>query len=101
MSNIQNKIDLMYSGDTEEIVSNVNSDIPILVANAIIAGTKKCLKNSVFLDAIQNKVTNSDITFFGMPLSDIAIASLDILGINKYKGNDDNILKLIHSGFNF
>ena len=84
----------MYNGDVSAILDGIYSDSPILVLNAILAGTRMELRSDVFVYGVE-QATNNDSTLLNLSISQCAHASLDILGIRKYTGEDNNILALI------
>lgn len=100
MNDIQVKIDEMHSGIVEAIMQGISSDTPIVILNAIISGTKLGLKNNVFVEGIKKAKANKEI-LMGIPLKEFAIASLEILGIEKYLGDSKRIKDLIKCEFNF
>lgn len=100
MSDIQAEIDKMHNGSIESIMKGISSDIPIVILNAIIAGTRLELKNIVFTEGI-NKTKRSAEVLLGVPIRNFAIASLDVLGIEKYLGDDIRIKELIDCKFRF
>lgn len=97
----QEIINKMSSGNFEAILYGAHSNIPILNLNAIIFGTKYLLKDTDFINIIKSSFLNSNITFFGVEIKKIATASLHLLGVKKYTGEDHFIKELIDSKFNF
>lgn len=92
-------IDLMASGNEEAIILGINSITPILNMNAIIFGAKFKCTNKIFVDALSNRFIRSPVTLMGNEISQFALAALDVIGIQKYYGNDEFIIKLIKSNF--
>lgn len=84
----------------EKIMKDIASEVPFAVLNAIIDGTKSKIKEKWFIEAVVSNKGN-DETIMHIPISSFAYASLDVLGIEQYTGNDENVLKLIKTGFNF
>lgn len=92
-----NAVEKMEKGDIDTIISCVYSDIPILVLNAIIFGGQHRIKDASFIRRLKEDLIFSDITFFGKKLSDFVEVTLDLLDVQKYKGNDDYIKELINT----
>lgn len=95
---IQLVINKMYAGDTEAIISCVDSEKSILVMNALMAGTKMMVRDVRFLCGVK-KAKKSEAVLLGIPLKKVAIAAEHLLGIQKYRGNDKVILDMISSEF--
>lgn len=93
-------IELMSENNAEAIIFGAKSDLPVLNLNAVIFCAKYNVKLENFIFMLKNSFINSDITFFGMPFSKIAIAALDVLGVEKYSGDDSLVKQLIDSKFN-
>lgn len=101
MSDLKYSINAMYKGDRETILKGISSKTQIMVANAVIAGTQQGITDTVFVDELKKLVSNTEIILMGIPISNIAIAALDILGITKYHGDDEYIKSLITSKLAF
>ena len=101
MSDLKYIIDTMYKGDRETLLKGISSKVQIIVANAVIAGTQQGLTDTVFVDELKKLVSNTEIILMGIPISNIAVAALDILGIIKYDGDDEYIQNLIISKLAF
>ena len=99
MNEIQNEIKMMYNGNKKKIVKNIKSENKIILVNAIIAGTQYQIKDSEFIEGLKT-LTIKDDSVLHIPISSIAIASLDILDEVKYYGDDDYIIKLIREQLN-
>lgn len=93
-------IEKMRNGDEAIITSCVFSETPIIALNSIMFGTINGVMNKDFISEVE-KLTDSDVTFLGNPLSAFAIAALHILDIKKYTGNDEFIINLINSKMEF
>lgn len=98
MSNAQEIINKMHTGDINAILDGICSDSPILILNAILSGTRMGLHNDVFVHGVK-QATKNDTALLHLSISQCAHASLDILGIRKYMGEDSYILELISTGF--
>ena len=100
MSDIQFNIDKMHDGSIETIMQGISSDTPIELLNSIIAGTKLRIKEKSFVDGVE-KATKSEVALMGIPLKEFAVASLEILGIRRYLGENERIKAMIQCEFNF
>ena len=101
MFDLKYSINAMYKGDRETILKGISSKTQIMVVNAVIAGTQQGITDTVFVDELKKLVSNTEIILMGVPISNIAIAALDILGITKYDGDDEYIQSLITSKLAF
>ena len=98
--NIEEEIKKMSENNYELIISGAQSDIPILNLNAVLFGAKFRLRSPEFISILEDRLINSDCTFFGMPLYNFVCAALDVLDVKKYEGNDDHIVRLIKADMN-
>jgi len=96
MTKAQMRIDDMHKGNVDAIVSGISSPVPIVVLNAILAGTQHHLLNAAFVEGVK-RASESDETLLGVPLKSFAAASLHLLGEKKYSGKDSAILTMIDS----
>ena len=94
----QMKINAMHKGDVNIIKDCIVSNSPILLLNAIMAGTKRKLHDDNFIKGVKD-AENSDETLMGIPLKKVAAASLHLLGVKKYSGNDETIKTMIDTEF--
>ena len=94
-------INNMSNNDLDSIILGVKSDIPVLNLNAVIFGTRFNVKDVDFITALTDDLISSKETFFGNDLSSFVRASLDLLGIQPYNGDDDFTKRLIKSNMNF
>lgn len=99
--NINEVIEMMKENNLDAIIFGAESDLPILNLNAVIFGTQNRISSEKYISLLKDKFLKSDISFFGMPFSKIVTAALDVLGVEKYAGNDDSIIRLINSNFIF
>jgi hypothetical protein len=90
----------MQSGDISAIKRGFNAQGAIYNMNAIVWTTKNKLKNIELISNIK-ALKNNDISINGRTVGQFATASLDILNIEKYNGNDILIKELIKSNFDF
>lgn len=93
-------IEMMKDKNSDAIMYGATSSMPILQLNAVIYGTKNKLRYPEFVSFLNNN-ENNEIYFLGVSLSKIIMASLDVLGIKKYNGNDEEVKKIIESKFDF
>lgn len=100
MNDIQQRVDNMHNGSVDEIMNGIRSGCLFESFNAVIAGTRIRLLDKEFVDYVK-VATKAENTLMGIPLSDLATASLEILGIQKYSGNDQRIKELIQCEFKF
>lgn len=100
MENSQQIIEKMKFGDVDIIEQNIESDVPILVLNAIIFGTQKRIKSEAFISGLKSAVENHEI-LMGKKINDFAIAALHILNEKKYVGSNEVINELIKSKMNY
>lgn len=99
MNETQLKINRMISGNAEEIISGIFSDRPIVVANAIMSGTRCRIADSRFIDEIKKISRDSTEKVMGIPLRKFAAAALCILNGERYDGNDKVIEIFVRSRF--
>lgn len=98
MTKTQMLIDEMHNGNTNVIIENISNQTPIIILNAIMAGTKFGIKTPAFLDGV-TAAEKSDAVLLGIPLSKFATASLHLLKQKEYKGSDSTIVSMIESKF--
>ena len=68
--------------------------------NGIIA----CVMENIKTDKVASRLKelkNDTTTIAGHPISDFSLAALDVLGIEKYQGDDEGIIEIIDSQFKF
>lgn len=68
--------------------------------NGIIECVKSNLKTAEIIERLK-ELKNDTTTIAGHPIADFSMAALDILGIEKYDGDDNSIKQLIESKFDF
>lgn len=81
-------------------LDNLNKDGTFYKFNGIV----QCVKSNMLTDEVvarlrELKTDNSQIA--GHSISDFSIAALDVMGIEKYYGDDSDIICLINSKFTF
>ena len=99
MQTLQNKVDSMYSGNIEAILSAVSSSNDYLIMNAILCGAKLKLKDKGFIAGVE-KARNNEAILLGFPLKSIAEAAFHFIKGTKYEGNEDLVKTLIKNEFN-
>lgn len=100
MSNVQINVDNMHNGSISTIMNGITSDSPFELLNAIIAGTKLGLRGKEFIEGLKKAQQNEEV-LMGIPIKEFAIASLEVLGIQKYLGDNERIKEMIQCKFNF
>lgn len=98
MTDIQMSINCMMNGNKEKILKGINSDSPILIANAIMQGVNFEIKDKQFTESLKKLKTNN-IRVLNVPLNYLAIAALSIIGDEVYTGDDVYIKNMIESKF--
>lgn len=98
MTKTQMIIDEMHQGKVAVIIENISAKTPILVLNAIMAGTKMGITETAFIDGVK-LAEKRDTMLLGIPISKFATASLHLLGIEEYTGDDPVIISMIESRF--
>ena len=99
MQTMQQKIDEMYSGNTEAIIAGVHSKNDYILMNAILIGAKLKIKAENFVAGVEKARTN-EIVLLGFPLKSVAEAAYHFLTDRKYNGSDPIVETLIKNEFN-
>ena len=99
MQTMQQKINEMYSGNTEAIIAGVHSQNDYILMNAILCGAKMEIKDDDFVAGVEKARTN-EIVLLGFPLKSVAEAAYHFLTDRKYNGNDHIAETLIRNKFN-
>lgn len=97
---VQERINKMVDGDIKEIEYGLKSDIPILVINAIMCGINNHAFYNGFNEDLKKKKFYND-SVISIPFSCVYDSALDILGIEKYNGNDETVRFFIEKGSYF
>lgn len=100
MSDVQSNINNMHNGSTVAIINGISSRSSIEVLNAIVAGTRLKLKDKMFVKSLE-KAKDNEESLMGIPIKEFAIASLDILNIQKYSGDSDRVREMIQCELKF
>lgn len=99
MQALRNKVESMYNGNIESILSSISSSNDYLVMNAILCGAKMKLKDKGFIAGVE-KARDNEAVLLGFPLKSIAEAAILFITGKEYKGNDDLVKTLIKNEFN-
>ena len=97
MNNIIKKMQL---GDISTLKRGFDAKGAIYHINAIAWTTKNNIQNEELISSIK-KLTTDDTLINGYTVGQFALASLDLLNIQKYNGSDISIKNLIKSNFDF
>lgn len=84
-------IEKMKHGDKETIISCINSHVPLLVLDSVIYGGKHKVKELSYIEKLKEHLHNSNVAFFGTPLSTYIKAALDVLDVLPYNGDDEYV----------
>ena len=97
---IKEIISRMSVGEEDAIINGLSHKGALIRINAVMFAVKyKCKKNNV-IELIKELLTdNTEVD--GYSVSQFSIAALDVLGITKYTGNDENVVELIDDEFLF
>ena len=95
---MQQKIDEMYSGNTEAIIAGVHSKNDYILMNAILSGAKLKIKDKDFIAGVE-KARDSEIVLLGFPMKSVAEAAYHFLTDKKYNGGNPIVETLINSKF--
>lgn len=102
MSESQTLINQMLSGDANAIKIGLNSNNTALKINAIIHSTVFHVDDATVINKIKEMKKDKDyLRICAFTVGEFATASLHLRGIEKYSGNNDSILRLIESKFDF
>ena len=100
MNSIKERIDEIHNGSVKAIMDGITSSSPIEFLNAMIFGTRLGIVNAKFIESVKN-AENNETVMMGVQISEFAKASLDILGIKEYRGDEKRIKDMIESKFEF
>lgn len=98
MQALRNKVDSMYNGNIESILSGISSSNDYLIMNAILCGAKLKLKDKGFIAGVE-KARSNEAVLLGFPLKSIAEAAIHFITEKEYKGSDDLVKTLIKNEF--
>ena len=85
MNSIKERIDEIHNGSVKAIM---------------VFGTRLGIDNAKFIESVKN-AENNETVMMGVQISEFAKASLDILGIKEYRGDEKRIKDMIESKFEF
>lgn len=97
---VQALIDRMKTGDPDAILEGLHHGGVLLQVNAAICMTHYKLTSKEFLDGLY-AMMNDNFVLLGYRIYEYCICALDILGIEKYTGDDERIKRLADSKFDF
>lgn len=72
----------------------MRSNKPIFVMQALLQGIDENITDESFIEEIR-QYKNNEICLLNVPIGYVATATLDVLGSEKYIGNNEYILKMI------
>ncbi len=79
----------------EKIVNDMKSDTPGVVMQAMLSGTDKRIADERFISEVK-KHKNDNTCLLNVPIGYVAKAALDVLGVEKYAGNNEYIINMIN-----
>ncbi len=88
------------NGDLPDIITGLTHTSALVRMNAIKSVVSFSIKDTEIINLICN-LKNDDITVLGYSVSDFATSALELLGVEKYDGDKQQIIALIESGFAF
>lgn len=77
-----------------ETINKMRSNKPIFVMQALLQGIDENITDESFIKEIK-QYKNNEICLLNVPIGYVATAALDVLGSEKYIGNNEYILKMI------
>lgn len=77
-----------------ETINKMRSNKPIFVMQALLQGIDENITDESFIEEIR-QYKNNEICLLNVPIGYVATAALDVLGSEKYIGNNEYILKMI------
>lgn len=84
----------MSNDNLIEIINKMKSNKPIFVMQALLQGIDEKIVDESFIEEIK-KCKNNETRLLNVPIGYVAIAALDVLGKEKYIGNNEYILNMI------
>ncbi len=78
----------------KETIDKLTNDGAIYRCQGIIDCLKKHITDQQVVEAI-GRLKNDNVVILGRRVSSYALAALDIIGVEKYSGNDDEVRELI------
>lgn len=97
-------LEKVYAGDKNEIIAAMLCDASFYRMNGIVEAVKHGLKEKAITRQIKNLMNDKTGALSlrgGYTVADFAIAALDVLEIEKYTGDEENIKAIIQSKFEF
>ena len=100
LEKLQNLVNCMMLGDKKSISAGLSHNGALLRINGIINTVRfKLDDKNIITKIITLKSDNAVVD--GISVSQIAVSALHVLGVEAYIGNDEQILELIESNFEF
>ena len=96
MIELQKMVDNMVSGDVNSILYGICSENKFLIINAILQGYNHNVSENLFVVNLMKHKTNNQ-SILNVPIKSLALAVLDLIGIEKYNGNDEYVIELINN----
>lgn len=96
----QEFINNIHIGREKNISLALQQDGAIFKANGIISAVNHKIISENIVNQIK-KLKDDKTLISGYFISEFAVAALDVLGIESYNGDNEKIVKLIDSKFNF
>lgn len=98
----QQLINRMLDGDIESIRKGIVSESVLIKIDAIICTVKWKINDESIMNQIQlSKNDDRYLRSVAYTIGEFATAALHLCGIEKYSGNNNSVLRLIDSGFQF
>jgi len=97
----QQFIDDIHKGSEKLVAEALEHNGALYRVNGITSAVNHKIISPIIVEKIIKLKDDNVVTICGAYVSEYAIAALDILGIEKYTGNEFRILRLIEAGFNF
>lgn len=92
--------DAVMRGDVRAIERCISSDNNLGVVFAIVSMVKHKVKSDFACEKLKELKYKNEFEFCA-DISSYAYAALDLLGVEKYSGNNKAVLQLIKSNFDF
>ena len=85
----------MNNNFIERIIEDAKSDTPGIAMQAILSGIDKRITDERFINAVKGH-KDDKICLLNVPMNYVVRAALDILGAEKYNGNNACIMNMIN-----
>lgn len=94
---LEETINLIKDGDEKSIEYGLSTDNAFLIINSIMSVINHGIRTKEIINMIEEKKCY-DETVAGIEMRNVYDSALDILGIEKYKGDNPCVLSFIRSG---